>query len=132
MLLLGSGLYLGASGWWTQPWFFVSIATWVVSLIVAVRVKERSACALASAVGSREGPVDEEVDALRRARPWPLAEAILRGGDLAMLYVMFAKPSLVVALVAVAGAMLASAVAAALGRRAPAALPAPAPRRAET
>jgi hypothetical protein len=35
-ILLGTGVYLGSAGWWTQAWFHVSLAAWLAnSLLVS-------------------------------------------------------------------------------------------------
>jgi hypothetical protein len=57
-------------------------------------------------------PPPEAVDRLRRSRAWTLASGALLANDLAMLYVMYTKPSLAGSLLLVA---VANAAALALG-----------------
>ncbi len=94
LVVLGTGVYLGASGWWSQAWFYVALAAWLANSVLAGAVVGRTAAALGAAAASGEGPVTGAVDALRRTPSWPIAEAIVRANDLTMLYVMFVKPSL--------------------------------------
>ncbi|MFO7691934.1 MAG: hypothetical protein R6V57_02495 [Vicinamibacterales bacterium] len=108
MLLLGSGVYLGSAGWWSQPWFYVALGAWAANLLLATRAVKPSAIALARAAASAgDGPVGPDVDRLRRSRRWELGEGIMRGNDVAMLYVMFVKPSAAESLLVVALAGLA-------------------------
>jgi len=108
MLLLASGLYMGATGWWSQPWFYVAVGAWVVNLLLATRAVKPSAIALARAAASAgDGQVGPDVDRLRHSRRWELGEGIMRGNDLAMLYVMFLKPPAAESLLVVAAAGLA-------------------------
>lgn len=95
LALLLTGLYLGANGWWSQPWFFVAIAAWLVNVLLAVLVLQRRAMVLGQAAGrAATGPIDAAVDALRRAPSWDTAEDVMLANDLAMIYLMFIKPSL--------------------------------------
>jgi hypothetical protein len=108
MLLLASGLYLGSAGWWSQPWFYVAAGAWAANFLLATLAVKPSVAALArAAAGAGNGAVGLEVDRLRHSRRWEVAEGIMRGNDLAMLYVMFVKPSLAESLLVVAAAGLA-------------------------
>ena len=108
MALLATGLYLGSAGWWHQPWFFVALAAWIANLLLATFAVKPSVIALArAAAGAGNGPIGPDVDRLRRSRRWDVAEGLMRGNDLAMLYVMFVKPSAAESLLVVAAAGLA-------------------------
>lgn len=105
LVLLLTGLYLGANGWWSQPWFFVAIAAWLVNVLLAVLVLQRRAMALGQAAGrAGTGPIDAAIDALRRAPSWDVAAEIMLANDLAMIYLMFMKPSLAESCLVVGGA----------------------------
>mgnify|MGYP001766972047 CR=1 FL=1 len=107
MVLLASGLYLGSEGWWSQPWFYVALGAWVANFSLATFAVKPSVIALArAAAGAGSGPVGAEIDRLRRSRRWEVAEGLMRGNDLAMMYVMFVKPSAAESLVVVAAAGL--------------------------
>lgn len=107
LALLGTGIYLGSFGWWTQPWFFVSVAAWIVSCALAVAIVGRTTGTLDAAKGPGEAPVPAALDALRWSKAWTAANGALLANDLAMLYVMFNKPDLIgsIALVVVANAV---------------------------
>jgi len=95
MVLLGTGIWLGRIGWWTQAWFWVAVGSWLVNSTLAAAVVRRAATAVAIAAGrAGDGPVGAEVDRLRRSRAWILAEAMIGANDVAMLYVMIDKPAL--------------------------------------
>lgn len=109
LILLASGIYLGSIGWWSQPWFFVSIGAWLVNSALAGAVLKPSATTTISAADKAgEGPVTAEVDELRRSRRWAVAEQVMLANDVVILFVMFNKPGLVACLVilAVANAAL--------------------------
>jgi len=109
MVLLASGLYLGSAGWWSQPWFYVALGAWVANFSCATFVVKPSVVALArAAAGAGSGPVGPAVDGLRRSLRWEIAEGVMRGNDMAMLYVMFVKPSAAESLLVVAAASVAS------------------------
>ena len=108
MVLLASGLYLGSEGWWSQPWFYVALGAWAANLLLATLAVKPSVFALARAAAARgDGPVGPDVDRLRHSRRWEIAEGLMRGNDLAMLYVMFVKPTAAESLLVVAAAGLA-------------------------
>jgi hypothetical protein len=128
--VLGTGIYLGSAGFWTQGWFWVALAAWLANTLLAVLVVDRTASALAAAAGSREGAIDAPVDAIRRSRAWELAEPVMRANDLGMLYVMFVKPSAIECVLVLAGAIALSIGAdrrASRALKASAAAPLPAP-----
>ncbi len=96
LVLLGSGVYLGSVGWWSEPWFFVALAAWVLNATLAGAIVGRTAAALGQAAApGGEAPVPPEVDALRRSRGWALAHDAMLANDLAILWIMLAKPGLV-------------------------------------
>ncbi len=95
LVILGTGLYLGSQNWWTQPWFYVASAAWLLDSLLAVLVINPAVAGLGAAIGSREGAIDAKIDARRRSRTWELAGEVTRGSDLSMLYVMFVKPGLI-------------------------------------
>lgn len=105
VVLLATGIYLGSQGWWTQPWFYVAAASWLVDSLLALLVIDPSTAALGAAIGTREGAIDAPADALRRSRKWVLAGEVMRGSDLSMIYLMFVKPGLIESLVVVAAAI---------------------------
>lgn len=124
LVLLGSGLYLGSAGWWRQPWFQVAVAAWLLNTLLAARLVKPAAAALgAAAARAGDGPVPDDMDALRRRKAWAAARVML-ANDLAILYVMIDKPSLIQTLVIVALANVAVGWASLGLERAP--LPAPA------
>lgn len=95
LVLLGSGIYLGSIGWWAQPWFYVAIGAWVLNAALAGGVVGRTASVLDQAAArAGDGPVPPSVDALRRSRGWEAAHGAMLGSDVAILYVMMAKPGL--------------------------------------
>ncbi|MCK6528069.1 DUF2269 family protein [Myxococcota bacterium] len=96
MVLLATGLYLGSKGWWTHPWFFASLALFVVSSAYGARTIGAGAGALEEAVGSQpDGAVPPRIDALRRRTSWLVAFDLMVAGDLAAIFLMTNKPGLV-------------------------------------
>lgn len=94
-VLLGSGIYLGSWGWWTQAWFFVAAGAWVANSALAVAGITRLEEAMARMVDeARKGPIPVEVDALRHSRTLNLAHGAMLANDIAMFYVMYSKPAL--------------------------------------
>jgi hypothetical protein len=113
IVLLATGIYLGSWGWWSQPWFYVSIASWIVSTVLAVAVLQRAEEAIAALAGrAGDGPITAELDAMRQSRKWGLTHAAMFANDLAILFIMFVKPSLAgsIGLLIVANTLLVSAV----------------------
>jgi len=118
LAVLGTGLYLGSAGWWSQGWFYVALGLWLLNSVLAVAVVKRAASALASAAArSDDGPITGELEARRRSSSWTVAAEIMRATDLSMLYVMFVKPSAVESCL-VAAALITVFVGAATARRA--------------
>ncbi|HUU33671.1 MAG TPA: hypothetical protein VMW48_06380 [Vicinamibacterales bacterium] len=95
LVLLVSGLSLGAAGWWQQSWFALAVAAWIANALLATRVVKPSAGALmAAAVSTGDGPVGREMERLRHSTGWALAARAMIANDLAILYVMIDKPGL--------------------------------------
>lgn len=108
-VLLGTGIYLGSIGWWTQPWFHVAVGAWVMNALLAGAVVERSARQLgAAAVAAGDGPIPRHIDALRLARAPRIAHGLMTANDAAILYLMFQKPGLPESLLWLVGANLAA------------------------
>jgi len=94
LVLLASGVYLGSAGWWTQGWFYVSIAAWLVNAALAGRVVGPWVAALtAAADAAGEGPVPPGVDALRRSTRPAVAAQVMLANDIAILFIMMNKPT---------------------------------------
>jgi uncharacterized membrane protein len=109
LVLLGSGVYLGSTGWWTEAWFYVSLAAWVGNALLAALVVQRATGALMQAAApGGDAPTWIEIDAIRRSPGWNMALAAMLANDLAILYVMISKPGLVGAIAVVAAANLLS------------------------
>lgn len=129
MVLLATGIYLGSAGWWTSPWFFASIALWLVSGAYAARTIGAGAQALGKAVGPMpDGPVTAELDALRRRPSWQIAFDVLVAADLAAVFLMTNKPGILgsIGAIVVANAVTIGASAAVRRRRESAVTAAPA------
>lgn len=93
LVLLGTGAWLGASGWWTTGWFAVSVFAWLLSSAMAGAVIKPAAQRIA-----QSGDV-------RSIGRWALAEKVLLGSDAAMLWIMIAKPALVASIAILVGAI---------------------------
>jgi hypothetical protein len=92
LVLLATGLLLGAQGWWREAWFHVALAVFVLDVAWAVRVVHRSAGELGRAAAEvAPGPVPGELDRLRWSPDYDLPHDVLLGGDLALLFVMVVK-----------------------------------------
>lgn len=104
MVLLVSGLYLAwTAGWLTDGWVLVAVASWIVNSVLAVRVVEHTGKALGMAAGrAGEGAIPADVESLRASRGWVLASQAMVAGDVAVLYLMVAKPALTGSILAVA------------------------------
>ena len=99
IVLLASGVYLGRAGFWLEPWFWVSAATWVANLILAVSLVGPAAERLgAAAAKAGDGAVPAAIDALRRASAPAIAHGAMVGIDLGTLANMVLKPDLAEAL----------------------------------
>jgi hypothetical protein len=100
IVMLLSGAVLGRTGSWTEPWFWVAVATWFANLVLAVRFVGPGHQALGMAAAQAgDGPVPSPVDALRRARAPALALDVMIGLDLATLLLMVVRPAIDTALV---------------------------------
>jgi len=120
-VLLASGIYLGAAGWWSSGWFYVSLVAWVMSSALAGAVLKPTAQRIAQAAASNPAaPIDASLDQIRHARGWTLAEKAMLGSDIAMLWIMIAKPSLAVSAALFVGSVaIAVLLKATLARRTP-------------
>jgi len=105
--LLGTGIYLASMGrWWTTPWVLTAVLTWVINVVVAKGVVGRVVQCLTEHVGRvGEEPVTHDVDIVRRSAAWTVGGDLLVANDLAILFLMTFRSSLVesLATVAVAG-----------------------------
>jgi hypothetical protein len=92
-----------------QPWFLVALGAWLANSLLAVLVVKRRASATAAAAGRTAGnAITPAIDALRRSPAWDVAQRVMLANDLAMLYLMFNKPSLAESCGVVAVAILLS------------------------
>jgi len=118
LALLATGLHLGWGAWSSYGWFWVAVGAWLANAALAVLVVQRSARALAVATArAGGGPLGAEVDRLRRSRAWAVAQGALCANDVAMLYVMLAKPALLPSVSALVLANAAVLAASAVRRR---------------
>ena len=93
LLLLASGAYLGTTGLWATPWFWVSLATWIANGVLAARIVVPAAQAIgAAAAAAGDGAVPTAIDAMRRAPRPAIAHDVMIGLDLGTLAIMIAKP----------------------------------------
>jgi len=125
--LLATGIYMGSTGWWSDAWFAVAATLWLVDLTMAVGVIKQSGKTLGMALGKARGVLTAGVVRVRDARAWDVAAAVLRGNNLAMLYLMFVKPGVVEAIAVVVLAQALSFGAYAIESRRQSAAPVPAP-----
>lgn len=116
--VLASGVYLtSVAHFWTQGWVQVAVAFWVVNAVVAATLVKPAIGGVASrAAASPDGPVGQDLDALRRSPRWFFGGDVLMANDAAMLYLMTMKPELVGSLLAVAAANVVVAAARASAR----------------
>lgn len=107
LVLLGTGIYLGSRGWWAYPWFYVALAAWLANALLAGHVLKPAGMAMGAAMAGApdDAPVDGQVDMLRRSHGWRVAGALMLASDMAMLFLMVQKPSLVESLAVVLGAV---------------------------
>ena len=86
--MLASGVYLtSAANFWTQGWVQVAVAFWVVNAVVAATIVKPAIGLLASrTAASPDGPVGQDLDALRRSPRWLFGGDVLMANDAAMLY----------------------------------------------
>ncbi|MBE7416525.1 MAG: hypothetical protein HS128_02055 [Ideonella sp.] len=100
MVLLATGLYLGGAGFWRAAWFWVAVAAWAVSSVLAGKVLGPSGRRLGvAAARAGNGAIPPQVEALRRARAPVIAADVLLGLDLSLLLLMVAKPAVMAAIV---------------------------------
>ena len=86
---------MGARGhFWTDGWFIVAALGWVANAVLANRFLNGSMATVGRALaGSRGDTISAEVDALRRAPAFTHADDAIRAIDVALLYLMFNKPT---------------------------------------
>ena len=94
VVVLASGVYLGAAGWWTEGWFYLSIAAWIANLLLAVFIVDRLRAAWLLATEHPDGPELLALDAGRRSARWNGALASMGANDVAMIFLMVMKPGL--------------------------------------
>lgn len=92
LVLLASGVYLGSGGWWTEPWFHVSVLAWVANSLLASLVIRRVIGALRQSAAEVAGPGGQPIDRLSGWRRWSLSLAFMMGNDVGVLYLMIGKP----------------------------------------
>ena len=113
LILLLTGGYMGTvSQFYFDGWFLVAIAGWLTNATLAARVLHKVGAQLGGAIAAATEPgITAEMDALRRSTAWTLTEDIMRAIDVALLYLMFNKPTLADSLaVVVAAGFIAAAV----------------------
>lgn len=94
LVLLASGIYLGSAGSWYAAWFYVAVVLWVADSALAAGVVNRAAARAQAAATAPGIAIPTDVDLLRRSRAWSTAQAIIAGNDIAVLFLMIAKPDL--------------------------------------
>lgn len=110
--LLVTGAILASLGdWWREGWLVVALALWVISAAVAT-VMNRAIGRVTRLAAESEGGMGPELEGARRAPGMTLVPDVLLASDLAVLFLMVVKPGglaapIVVAVVAVAGAVAA-------------------------
>lgn len=127
LVLLASGVYLGSVGWWTQPWFYVSVAGWMINAALAGSVLKPIMGALMADTRNRpEVAVPQTTNAVRRSMRLLIATRVMLANDIALLFIMMNKPGLLesVAVAVVVNGLL---VATAFLSRRPAAVAVPSP-----
>jgi MFS family permease len=118
-LTLVTGLVLGFWGdWWGSGWLEVSLALFIVAGALATTVLDPWARRLVDAAeAAPDGPVTAELDRARRDPRATVAEPVLLGTDVAIVFLMTVKPGVVGALVIAAIGLCAGALLAARERR---------------
>jgi hypothetical protein len=104
LLVLGSGLYLtSALRFWTLGWVQVAMAAWLVNAVVAGALVKPAIGRVAASAAAAAGAVGEGLHALRWSPRWSAGGDLLLANDVAILFLMVAKPGLGASLLAVAG-----------------------------
>jgi uncharacterized membrane protein len=116
-IVLVTGIYLGSFGWWTDGWFYVSIALWIESSLLAVRVIDRLEARWMQAAQNLGGSELVELNSGRRSTRWNRALGVMVANDVSMVFLMVSKPGLVAALAFVVVANALSVTAFMLTRR---------------
>jgi hypothetical protein len=95
LVLLATGVYLGSHGWWREPWFHFAVAVYLADLLYAVRAAHAALARVReAAAAAASGPVPAQLDAERWSSRLDGPYDFLLASDVAVLFVMFAKPSL--------------------------------------
>jgi hypothetical protein len=95
-LVLLAGLYLAFAGdWWGSGWLEASLLLFTLAGVAALGVFDPTLRRLLDAArAAPDGPVGAELDAMRHDRRMAAAEAYLLPGDLAIVFLMTAKPGI--------------------------------------
>jgi hypothetical protein len=101
-LVLATGIWLGSRGWWSAGWFYVSIAAWLATSLLAVLVVNRTEETLEKATAAGWSP--EALDPIRFAAKWDVATASMLANDFALIWIMMQKPSTAGSIAVLAGA----------------------------
>jgi hypothetical protein len=105
LLVLGSGLYLtSALRFWALGWVQVALAAWLVNAVVAGALVKPAIGRVATGAATTAGAVGEGLHALRWSPRWSAGGDLLLANDVAILFLMVAKPGLGASLLTVAGA----------------------------
>jgi uncharacterized membrane protein len=93
-LVLVAGLYLAFAGdWWGSGWLEASFLLFILAGVAALGVFDPVLRRLLDAAREApDGPIGSELEALRNDRRMTAAEAYLLPGDLAIVFLMTAKP----------------------------------------
>lgn len=101
-VVLATGIWLGSQGWWSAGWFYVSIAAWLATSLLAVLVVNRTEETLENAAAAGWAP--EALDPIRFAAKWDVATASMLANDFALIWIMMQKPSTTASIGALAAA----------------------------
>jgi hypothetical protein len=106
LIVLATGVYLTrVASFWSQGWLQVAIAFWFVNSAVAGgMVKPVIRRVVDQAATLPDGPLGDQLDALRWSARWSIGGDLLLANDAAMLYLMTMKPGLADSLLVVAAA----------------------------
>jgi hypothetical protein len=114
-LTLLAGLYMAfAANWWRMAWPFVALTAFAVAGVVSNRFEKATGAAWVQVATAPDGPVPAEVTTLLESRFVTLVSRHMIAVDVAIVFLMTAKPGLWLSLAAFA---VTNAVAAATGRQ---------------
>jgi hypothetical protein len=102
LCVLASGVYLTSRAhFWTVPWVQVGIAVWVLNSVTAARiVKPAIQRVVAGAADGASPNPGTLLDSLRWSPRWTYGGDVLAANDVAVLYLMTAKPGMAGSLLA--------------------------------